>query len=52
VHSGASIKKILEKEAKKQLLMQEPNIVTINAKGGKNELDVSNLPYLHRNPAI
>jgi hypothetical protein len=55
IHSGASIKKILEKEAKRQLLeggVPQPNIVTIQEKGDRTAMDPSNLPYLHRNPAI
>lgn len=55
IHSGASIQKILQKEAKKHLMeggSAGPNIVTINEKGEKDGMDPSNLPYLHRNPAI
>ena len=56
IHSGASIKHILEKEAKRQLQLEkvsihEPKVAIHNTKGGK-ELEASNLPYLHKNPAI
>jgi hypothetical protein len=56
VHSGASIKAILEKEAKKQLQMEKgdftgPVVNTHNVKGEKH-MDVNNLPYLHKSPAV
>ena len=57
VHSGASIKKMLEREAKKQLLAdqggyQPPVISTIQTKGTRDPNDVSNLPYMHKHPAV
>jgi len=48
IHSNASVRKLLEQEAKKQ--MKEPVISTIKEEPA--ETDPSNLPYLHRNPAI
>lgn len=54
MHSNNSIRKILEREAKKTLQetgLAGPVISTIkNEKSGK--VDPNNLPYLHRNPAI
>jgi len=57
VHSNASIKKILEKEAKKQLLMEQegqdgPVISTLIEKERRDPADPANLPYLHKCPAI
>ena len=56
VHSAHSIKKLLEKEAKKQLMMGEykgPIVSIIKDKEiNKDSLDPSYLPYLHKNPAI
>lgn len=56
VHSASSIKKLLEKEAKKQLLANQdykgPIVSVIKEKELKDELDPSYLPYLHKNPAI
>lgn len=43
-----SVRKMLEKEARKEL--EGPMISTI--KYEKQQLDPSNLPYLHRNPAV
>lgn len=70
VHSGASIKKILEREAKKHLLATKaqgnqqiqalglepatykgPVVARINTRE-RDPLDPSNLPYLHKHPAI
>ena len=51
VHSGASIKQILEREAKRQIQMEAPRVATHNVQGEKG-MDVNNLPYLHKNPAI
>lgn len=48
VHSNASVRRMLEREAKNQLL--SPIITTI--KEEKPKPDISNLPYLHRNPAV
>jgi hypothetical protein len=58
VHSGNSIKQLLEREAKKQLIesgggaYQGPHIERIVERQRKEGLDPSNLPYLHKNPAI
>ena len=59
VHSGPSIKKLLEREAKKQMKLVEtggaytgPVISTIVEKDKKDKNDPSNLPYLHKNPAV
>ena len=59
VHSASSIKKLLEKEAKKQLLANNgepykgPVVSIIKEKElNKDEIDPSYLPYLHKNPAI
>jgi len=58
VHSGASIQKILQKEAKKQLLMEKggayegPVISKVHERGEIDKNDPSNLPYLNKNPAI
>ena len=59
IHSEASIKQILQKEAKRQLQMEKisdvmregPVVATHHVKGEK-QMDVNNLPYLHKNPAI
>ena len=56
VHSTHSIKKILEREAKKQLLLEHddgyrgPIVSRISVKD--KEFEASNLPYLHKNPAV
>ena len=59
VHSNQSIKKILEKEAKRQLLLEtnggifvQPVISKIVERGVMNKSDPSNLPYLHKCPAV
>ena len=58
VHSGPSIKKLLEREAKKQMAAadggayQGPVISTIIEKDKRDKNDPSNLPYLHKNPAV
>lgn len=57
VHSKESIKKILEKEALKQMQAQgseypEPLISRINEKQMVDKANPSNLPYLHKNPAV
>ena len=59
VHSGASIKVLLEKEAKKQMAIaakggeyKGPVIARIEEKGKTDKADPSNLPYLHKNPAV
>ncbi|OMJ72730.1 hypothetical protein SteCoe_28763 [Stentor coeruleus] len=48
IHSNASVRKMLEKEAKNQLI--GPVITTI--KEDRAKLDASNPPHLHRNPAV
>lgn len=59
VHSGASVKAILEKEAKRQMLLKAnggeytgPIISLVEEKGKRDKNDPSNLPYLHKHPAI
>ena len=60
IHSQGSIRKLLEKEAKKQLKAaqvaggpyQGPVISTVKDREQKQGGDPSNLPYLHKNPAI
>lgn len=58
VHSNQSIKKILEKEAKRQLLAETggvynpPVMVKVQERGAVNKADPSNLPYLHKCPAV
>ena len=56
IHSTTSIKKLLEREAKKQLLLEHddgyrgPIVSKISLKD--KEFDASNLPYLHKHPAV
>jgi len=57
VHSNNSIRKMLEREAKKQMEeisgLKPPKIVNIKEYQPRyDEKDPSNLPYLHRNPAV
>ena len=57
MHSNTSIKKIIEQEAKRQLLMgnkeyQKPVMVKIQERAKVNRADPSNLPYLHKCPAV
>jgi hypothetical protein len=59
IHSNTSIKKIIEKEAKRQLLIESggepydgPQVSRILEKGQINRADPSNLPYLHKCPAV
>lgn len=59
VHSGASMKKIIEKEAKRQLLLEtgggvyvQPVLSKVQERGQVNRNDPSNLPYLHKCPAV
>jgi hypothetical protein len=60
VHSGNSIKQLLEREAKRQMALiangggeyQGPTVSRIIERGKKEGVDPSNLPYLHKNPAI
>jgi hypothetical protein len=53
------MKKILEKEAKRQLLLETnggvynpPVMSKINERGSVDKADPSNLPYLHKCPAV
>jgi hypothetical protein len=50
---------LLEKEAKRQVLLaakggqyEGPVIAVSNEKGQRDKADPSNLPYLHKNPAV
>lgn len=56
VHSKESIKKILEKEALKQMQTQgdypHPVITKTVERMRIDTNDPSNLPYLHKNPAV
>ena len=59
VHSGQSIKMLLEREAKRQLQLQAaggeykgPVIARIQERQAKADMHPSNLPYLNKNPAI
>ena len=58
VHSNMSLKKILEKEAKRQLLAEtgdeySPPIISKTATHERiTRTDPSNLPYLHKCPAV
>ena len=52
VHSNASIRKMLEKEAKREIqAIAAPKITTIPEVPEKRE-SASNLPHLRRNPAV
>ena len=54
VHSGASIQKLLEREAKKHLEAdyKGPVINTIDTRGAVDPANPSTLPYLHKHPAV
>lgn len=59
VHSKNSIKMLLEKEAKRHINAVAnggeytgPVIAVTNERGGRDKSDPSNLPYLHKNPAV
>lgn len=59
IHSNNSIKVLLEKEAKRQMLLAAkggaysgPLIAVTQEKGLRDKADPSNLPYLHKNPAV
>ena len=59
IHSNNSIKVLLEKEAKKQIAAAAnggqytgPVIAVTQEKGLIKKGDPSNLPYLHKNPAV
>ena len=54
-----SIKVLLEKEAKRQMAIAAnggeytgPVIAVTHEKGSRDKADPSNLPYLHKNPAV
>ena len=51
VHSNTSVRKLLEREAMKEIgKVEYPTISTVQ--NASVPLNVSNLPYLHRNPSI
>jgi hypothetical protein len=56
VHSKQSVKVMLESEARKQLeqggIYQGPTVATHKDHIKKEGVEASNLPYLHKNPAI
>jgi hypothetical protein len=58
VHSKTSMKKMLEAEAAKQLgttgggVYQGPKVATVKDHEMNTNVQASNLPYLHKNPAI
>ena len=56
VHSKESIKKILEKEALRQMKEMgeypQPRVSRIVERTMVDREDPSNLPYLHKNPAV
>lgn len=59
VHSANSIKVLLEKEAKRQMALAAkggeytgPVVAVHQEKGKRDTADPSNLPYLHKNPAV
>jgi hypothetical protein len=58
IHSKVSMKKMLEKEAAKQFngadggAYDPPKISTVKDHEMRTDIQASNLPYLHKNPAI
>lgn len=58
VHSNQSIKKLLEREAKRQLLAEtggvyhEPTVSKLVERGNLDKDDPSNLPHLHKCPYV
>ena len=58
VHSKISMKKMLEKEAHKQFSLdtggvyEGPRVATLKDHEMNTKIQASNLPYLHKNPAI
>jgi hypothetical protein len=58
VHSKVSMKRMLEKEAAKQLIENDggayagPKVATLKDHEMNKNVEASNLPYLHKNPAI
>lgn len=51
IHSKQSIKRILEAEALQTITPTNPKIVVVKEKGTQ-QMNPSNLPYLHRNEAV
>lgn len=58
VHSKVSMKRMLEKEAARQLIGNDgggyegPQVATVKDHEMRRDIQASNLPYLHKNPAI
>ena len=58
IHSKTSMKKMLEKEATRQLIgadgggYQGPKVAILKDHEMNRDIQASNLPYLHKNPAI
>ena len=58
IHSKTSMKRMLEKEAARQLIendrgdYQGPKVAVIKDREMNRDVQASNLPYLHKNPAI
>jgi len=54
VHSNASMRRLLEREAKQYMYdrLPQPTITIIEEEPRVKRIDASNLPYLHRNPAV
>lgn len=58
IHSKTSMRKMLEKEATKQLIDHDgggytgPLVATLKDHEMRRDIQASNLPYLHKNPAI
>jgi hypothetical protein len=59
VHSKESMKKILEREAKRQLLLETnggvyapPTVARVELRAPMNTGDPSNLPHLHKCPYV
>lgn len=56
IHSKVSMKKMLENEAARQLnsggVYQGPKVSTVKDHQMNTDIQASNLPYLHKNPAI
>lgn len=58
IHSKTSMKRMLEKEAARQLISgdggdyQGPKVAVVKDREMNRDIQASNLPYLHKNPAI
>ena len=58
IHSKTSMKRMLEKEAARQLIAndggnyQGPKVAVVKDREMNRDVQASNLPYLHKNPAI